>query len=288
MKNKEKYDLTKTEEQRRKVIKIYDCSDEENKILIDTVDRGAGVPRNQIFAKWAEKEYKEPEKPELKFKVGDKVRVRSWKSMAKEFGLDQCDNIDCSARFIHSMKKYCGTIQTIGSVDSDRYYLVQKNSEDIHCWVFTDDMLEPVKEPTKGEHFRKELKALKGYTVAVKNNKPERCIGACWNCLLHRSIPCQNEFKKWCEEPYEAQEDKPLLDKVEHDYLASVVAPKRIYDNVKYIKKIKFDHDKIYILVKLCASNLYLPNFKPSDHMYDGMKPNQPYTLAELGLKVKQ
>jgi hypothetical protein len=76
MKNKEKYDLTKiitqkTEEQGRKVIKIYDCSDEENKILIDTVDRGAGVPRNQIFAKWAEKEYKEPEKPKLKFKVGD-------------------------------------------------------------------------------------------------------------------------------------------------------------------------------------------------------------------------
>jgi hypothetical protein len=87
MKNKEKYDLTKiittkTEEQGRKVIKIYDCSDEENKILIDTVDRGAGVPRNQIFAKWAEKEYKEP-----KFKVGDYV-------ISKTRGFRRIDIVD--------------------------------------------------------------------------------------------------------------------------------------------------------------------------------------------------
>ena len=92
MKNKEKYDLTKiittkTEEQGRKVIKIYDCSDEENKILIDTVDRGAGVPRNQIFAKWAEKEYKEPEKPKLKFKVGDYV-------ISKTRGFRRIDSVD--------------------------------------------------------------------------------------------------------------------------------------------------------------------------------------------------
>lgn len=200
----------------------------------------------------------------MKFKVGDKVRVRSLESMKKEFGLDQYDNIDCSARFIHSM-------------------------ENCDNFIFDDDMLEPVKEPTNGEHFRKELKELKGIPVAVENGKPERCMGFCSTCLLHRSIPCQNELNKWCSEPYKGPEDvKPILDKVEHDYLASVIAPKRIYDNVRCIIKKEDFKDEYYILLKVGSSYIHLPRFKKEDHMYDGMELDRPYTLKKLGLEKEE
>lgn len=220
----------------------------------------------------------------MKFKVGDKVRVRSWESMKKEFGVDDYGNIFLGGVrfFCNGMESLCGTVHTIDTIDGSGYRFKT------HGYWLTDEMLEPVKEPTKGEHFRKELKALKGITVAVKNNKPERCIGACWNCLLHRSIPCQNELKKWCAEPYEAQEDKPILDKIEHDYLADVIAPKRIYEHVEYIKKFKDgdEYDIYYIYINLAPfGEIYLPCFQEKDHMYDGMKPNKKYTLKELGLE---
>lgn len=226
----------------------------------------------------------------MKFKVGDKVRVRSLESMKKEFGvIDRWGGI--TNGFTIGMKKYCGNIYEISAVHADYYSLKNCSS-----YWFIDNMLEPVKAETNGEHFRKEIKKIRNiypeYDIAVVNDKPVYCYDtSCKSCLFFKNCPdvfaCTSEegFKKWCAEPYEAQEDKPILDKVEHDYLAAVIAPKRIYDNVKYIKKFK-DSDEYYIYINLAPfGEIYLPCFKEKDHMYDGMEPNQPYTLKELGLE---
>ena len=48
-----------------------------------------------------------------KFKAGDKVRVREWDNMAKEFGVDLVGNIECRPTFVDNMKCYCGGVYKI-------------------------------------------------------------------------------------------------------------------------------------------------------------------------------
>ena len=101
----------------------------------------------------------------MKFKVGDKVRVRSWESMEKEFGfIDKWNTINNG--FVTGMRNYCGNIYEISEVDDDWYFLRTCSN-----YYFTDDMLEPVKAETNGEHFRNELRELKGFVVAIKNGR---------------------------------------------------------------------------------------------------------------------
>lgn len=74
-----------------------------------------------------------------KFKVGDKVRVREWDDMAKEFGSDK-RKIFCSCSFVDYMKPLCGKVfAVIEARSTDSYGLDGEASG----WVFSDDMLYP-------------------------------------------------------------------------------------------------------------------------------------------------
>lgn len=83
------------------------------------------------------------------YKVGDKVRVRQWDDMAKEFGecLGAIDTPFCL--FVSSMKVYCGLVYEIAKVYGCYYYELKSNEKpDIKKWYFTDDMLEGVASPS--------------------------------------------------------------------------------------------------------------------------------------------
>ena len=73
----------------------------------------------------------------MKFKVGDKVRVREWADMEKEFGLDCSGDIKCRYCFTRSMREYCGKVFEIKRAGPE--YRI-----DNLVWAFSDDMLEPV------------------------------------------------------------------------------------------------------------------------------------------------
>ena len=74
----------------------------------------------------------------MKYKVGDKVKVRSWESMEAEFGLN-CDAIDNPGYcFVESMKQYCGKCVTISRCHND-YYDIE---EDECQWSWDDTMFE--------------------------------------------------------------------------------------------------------------------------------------------------
>ena len=75
----------------------------------------------------------------MNYKVGDKVRVRQWNEMEKEFGLDSDGDIKCESCFTRAMKKFCGKIFTVEEVLSSYYEL--KGGE---SFSFSDDMLETV------------------------------------------------------------------------------------------------------------------------------------------------
>lgn len=76
----------------------------------------------------------------MRYKVGDKVRVRDWDDMVKEFGI--CgENITIpGCYFIDYMKKYCNCIVTISELTVHDKYLVKEDSSGF-CWC--DEMFEP-------------------------------------------------------------------------------------------------------------------------------------------------
>ena len=77
----------------------------------------------------------------MKYKVGDKVRVRKWDDMVEEFG-EYIESIDipiCS--FTKEMREYCGEIVTIKEIkDGNSYYIKEDNEE----WYWVDEMFEYV------------------------------------------------------------------------------------------------------------------------------------------------
>lgn len=81
----------------------------------------------------------------MRYKAGDKVRVRQWDDMAKEFGLTLrggggIDIPDCT--FVKNMKKFCGTVVTVSDiVFLNSRYLIEEDNEH---WYWTDDMFENV------------------------------------------------------------------------------------------------------------------------------------------------
>ena len=90
----------------------------------------------------------------MKFKVGDRVRIRQWDDMEKEFGTDAYGSINCHCSFTRSMRKLCGkkaTILHIGNFFSQNVSLTDfENCKGIETnWYYSMDMLEPVEDDTE-------------------------------------------------------------------------------------------------------------------------------------------
>lgn len=74
-----------------------------------------------------------------KFRVGDKVRVREWNDMLKEFGGND-RTISCACIFVDYMKPLCGKVFTVTEVKAGYSYRLDGEAR---CWEFSDDMLYP-------------------------------------------------------------------------------------------------------------------------------------------------
>lgn len=74
------------------------------------------------------------------FKAGDKVRIRQWDDMTKEFGLDGRGYVNCKGAFTIDMKDLCGKEFVIKSVTGLDVY---GHGE---MWNITTDMIEHVED----------------------------------------------------------------------------------------------------------------------------------------------
>lgn len=90
----------------------------------------------------------------MKFKVGDKVRIRQWDDMKKEFGTVSWGAINCSNSFTEGMRELCGKKATIshiyGAFSKNVSLKDFENCEGIDTnWCYSTDMLEPVEDDTE-------------------------------------------------------------------------------------------------------------------------------------------
>lgn len=98
--------------------------------------------------------------------VGDVLRVRAWKDMESEFGLDSYGGIDCLGCFEPEMKYLCGKVFTVDHIDygmGDIEASVRSREECETCdfpenstgvtWTITSDMLEPLFEQNLAEEL---------------------------------------------------------------------------------------------------------------------------------------
>lgn len=80
----------------------------------------------------------------MRYKVGDKVKVKTWDKMVREFGFDSDGDISCKHFFVEPMKCWCSEEMTIKKVIeyNDKYCM----EEDLATWDWSDDMLEEITE----------------------------------------------------------------------------------------------------------------------------------------------
>ena len=72
----------------------------------------------------------------MKYNVGDKVRIKTWEEMEREFGLDG-EDINCYLTFVPEMRIYEDSILTITFVGSHYYEM----DEDDGGFSWSDDMI---------------------------------------------------------------------------------------------------------------------------------------------------
>ena len=98
----------------------------------------------------------------MKFKVGDKVKVREWDDMIAEFGETPYGDIRCAPLidFTPKMKEFCGREVTICSVrhsdtspNTFRYFI----KEDDGNWVWVSEMFEPTASNSSPEVINNQM-----------------------------------------------------------------------------------------------------------------------------------
>jgi len=80
----------------------------------------------------------------MKYKIGDKVKIKTWGELEKEYGIKKdIVSINCAGPFIPTMEKKieelnCNRILTIKSVSGHTNYYSMK---EISMWSWSDDMI---------------------------------------------------------------------------------------------------------------------------------------------------
>lgn len=78
----------------------------------------------------------------MKFKVGDKVKVKSWEEMANTYGIDEDGDIiiNGSCVFSKAMEIYCDNVYEVNKLLVGNCCFLTNCEE----WYFTDEMLDKV------------------------------------------------------------------------------------------------------------------------------------------------
>ena len=119
----------------------------EDEELIDTLldlANCAVITLCLLSEEWSQKDNSDVKK-ELKYKIGDKVRVKTWEKLVKEYGLKENELGEYipirNVGFTEDMKDFCGKVVTIDCVIPENgIYLIEEDIDWCRSW--TDEMFE--------------------------------------------------------------------------------------------------------------------------------------------------
>ena len=91
----------------------------------------------------------------MEFKIGDRVRIRQWEDMEKEFGTDSDGDISVCVSFVKGMRHLCEREAIITEIYGQGVKLDFDNKTGDIDWGYTTDMIEKVEDT---EMTKKDLK----------------------------------------------------------------------------------------------------------------------------------
>lgn len=171
----------------------------------------------------------------MKYKVGDKVKVRSDLRVGKSYG---------EHTFVHDMFKFMGKIVTIESVWEQGYRI----EEDAYWW--TDDMLEPVEEMSAEEAIRLYAKMCKDnncYACPVYEKSGE-C--GCEEFAINHPEEVIESLKQW-----KAEHEKKPIETENVVYIVVMDEKRNVVYEEKTNKEIAAATQKDEVLKKYCEEH---------------------------------
>ena len=113
------------------------------------------------------------------FKAGDRVVVRDWDDMAKEYGVSKWGDIPKDSQFTSSMKHLCGRTATVTCVEKGFGYKKVKvdfddKSGSTACWTFNPWMFNPIDIPAQSKTPEAKFKVGDHVTLKEGLTKGER------------------------------------------------------------------------------------------------------------------
>lgn len=157
----------------------------------------------------------------MRYKVGDKVRVRSDLEESETYG-DQT--------FVKQMEKYKGKLVTI-SEEHPRFYYIKEDKDENWCW--TDEMFEPVEEMEMSVE-----EAIKAFTEICVSYMCAKCpIGNidkdlnCKEIKMYNTEKVVEVLKRWKAD----HEKKPI-----ETELACIV---RVIEDTGKVKRCVYEED---------------------------------------------
>lgn len=215
----------------------------------------------------------------MKFKVGDKVRVRKDLETNKKYG---------SMTYVEGMGKMKGKTVTIKEVCLNSYWIEEFD------YNWTDEMFEEKVDFTKSDLKDGDIVTQRdGYQkVVCAGEKELRGINECTYLqmenyttnLLDKDKDTNFDIIK-VERPtgykivFERKEE--ILDEVEKRYLRDVIRP--FSEDIENIRKITTGEKEYLMILFKDGDRMNFKNFKKGA-MYKNMEADRSYALEELGL----
>jgi co-chaperonin GroES (HSP10) len=220
-------------------------------------------------------------KPELKFKVGDKVRIKSydWYNINKDKdGFVHCGD----SVFDNYMSVFCGSVVTIGEVGLYGYGI----REDLHCRTWTDEMIKGLVEEETKPKFKVGDKITSGKaTLTILKLLSEKYVvednfGEC-GILYFNS---QNGWKIVEEEEIEFTEEEEIEFTEEDKFWCDIMSES---DPTTYVLpqgyQFKDENGNVINAQKIVLEKLLSPKFKKGDRIKD--KGNRVWYVVQVGNK---
>lgn len=122
-------------------------------------------------------------------KPGDKVKLRTWEDMEKQYGADVGNDIKApSYRIVEGMKKYCGTTQVVNAVMGSTFE-ISTNFLPIYSWGF--ETIEEVYPKEEKMEFTKDMLKSGEHVVEYRNGDKRLYLNSCFVGFSQGTYSCE-------------------------------------------------------------------------------------------------